>query len=94
MKSGLKLRPVYHWAPHRIHAHVALTVLALLLERVAEQACSDTWRNIRADLKQIKLAQLLSPNGTVWQVTEPGPDAAKRLKSLKINNPPPILELA
>jgi hypothetical protein len=26
LKSGLKLRPVYHWAAHRIHAHVALTV--------------------------------------------------------------------
>ena len=64
LKSGLKLRPVYHWAPHRIHAHVALTVLSLLLERVAEQACDDTWRNIRADLKRIKLAQLSSPNGT------------------------------
>jgi transposase len=71
LKSGLKLRPVYHWAPHRIHAHVALSVLALLLERVAEHACADTWRNIRDDLRQIKLAQLSSPNGTVWQVTEP-----------------------
>jgi len=28
MKSGLNLRPVFHWAPHRIHAHVAITVLA------------------------------------------------------------------
>jgi len=73
MKSGLKLRPVYHWRPHRIHARVALTVLALLLERAAEHACGDTWRNIRDDLKQLKLAQLLSPNGTVWQVTEPDP---------------------
>lgn len=94
LKSGLKLRPVYHWAPHRIHAHVALTVLSLLLERVAEQACADTWRNIKDDLKRIKLAQLLSPNGTVWQVTEPTPDALKRLKSLKIQKPPPILHLA
>jgi len=92
LKSGVKLRPVYHWAPHRIHAHVALTVLALLLERMAELACADTWRNIRDDLNQIKLAQLSSPNGTVWQVTEPGPDANKRLKSLKIKNPPPILQ--
>ncbi len=73
---------------------MALTVLALLLERVAEQACDDTWRNIRDDLKQIKLAQLLSPNGTVWQVTEPGPGAAKRLKSLKLKNPPPLLQVA
>ena len=94
LKSGLKLRPVYHWAPHRIHAHVALTVLSLLLERVAEQACADTWRNIRDDLKQIKLAQLSSPNGTVWQVTEPSPEALKRLKSLEIPKPPPVLKLA
>lgn len=94
MKSGLKLRPVFHWAPHRIHAHVALTVLSLLLERVAEHACDDTWRNIRDDLRRIKLAQLSSPNGTVWQVTEPTVEASKRLKSLKINKPPPILSLA
>ena len=94
LKSGLKLRPVFHWAPHRIHAHVALTVLALLLERVAEQACGDTWRNIKDDLRRIKLAQLLSPNGTIWQVTEPAADALKRLKSLQIPKPPPILHLA
>jgi len=93
LKSGLRMRPVYHWTPHRICAHVSISVLALLLERVAEQACGDTWRNIRDDLKQIKLAQLLSPNGTVWQVTEPAPEAANRLKSLKINRPPPILRV-
>ena len=93
LKSGLKLRPVFHWAPHRIHAHVAVTVLSLLLERVAEQACGDTWRNIKDDLRRIKLAQLLSPNGTVWQLTEPAADAAKRLKSLQIPKPPPILHL-
>ena len=71
-----------------------LTVLSLLLERVAEQACDDTWRNIKDDLRRIKLAQLLSPNGTVWQVTEPAPDALKRLKSLQIPKPQPILHLA
>lgn len=93
LKGGLKLRPVYHRAPHRIHAHVALTVLSLLLERVAEHACQDTWRNIRDDLKQIKLAQLSGPHGSVWQVTEPRPDARKRLKSLKIKNPPELLRV-
>ena len=93
LKSGLRLRPVFHWTPHRISAHVSISVLALLLERVAEQACGDTWRNIRDDLKQVKLAQLLSPNGTVWQVTEPGPEASNRLKSLEINKPPPILQV-
>jgi transposase len=94
LKSGLKLRPVFHWAPHRIHAHVALTVLSLLLERVAEHACQDTWRNIRDDLKQIKLAQLSSPHGDVWQVTQPRSEARNRLKSLTIKNPPEVLRLA
>jgi hypothetical protein len=94
LKSGLKLRPVYHWAPHRIHAHISLSIIALLLERMAEHACDDTWRNIRDDLKQIKLAQLSGPNGTLWQVTEPRQNARKRLKSLQIDNPPTVLSLA
>ena len=92
MKSGLRLRPVYHWAPNRIHSHVAITVLGLLLERVAEHTCGDTWRNIRDDLKQIKLAQLSGPDGDVWQVTDPGNAARKRLKSMGIKNPPPIVK--
>jgi hypothetical protein len=94
MKSGLELRPVFHWAPHRIHAHVAITVLALLLERTAEHACADTWRNIRDRLQRIQLAQLSSSNGTVWQVTEPTAEAAKCLKSLQIKPPAPVLSLA
>ena len=93
MKSGLRMRPAFHWAPHRIHAHIAITVLSLLLERTIEHACQDTWRNIRDDLKRIQLALLSSPNGQVWQVTEPSPDAANRLKALNIKPPKPILNL-
>ncbi|WP_462321638.1 IS1634 family transposase [Halochromatium sp.] len=94
MKSGLKMRPVYHWAPHRIHAHIAITVLSLLLERAIEHAAQDTWRNIRDDLKTIQLAQLSSPNGTIWQVTEPRLEASKRLKKMKLQPPKPMLGLA
>jgi len=107
LKSELRLRPVFHRAERRIRAHTlgplapgpsvgkcaTLSVLALLLERLAEHACSDTWRNIHADLRQIKLVQLLGPNGTLWQVTEPRSQASKRLKSLRIKPPPPILKL-
>ena len=94
MKSTLDMRPVFHWAPHRIHAHVAITVLSLLLERTVEHACADTWRNVSDRLRRIQLAQLLSPHGTVWQVTDPPPEAAKCLKSLQIKPPAPILQLA
>ena len=93
LKSELRLRPVYHRVARRIRAHIALSVIALLLERMAEHACGDTWGNIRDDLEQIKLVQLSGPNGGLWQVTEPRPNAAKRLKSLQIKPPPPILSL-
>lgn len=72
---------------------VNLLHVRLLLERLAEQICGDTWRNIRADLNRIKLAQL-SPNSTVWQITEPLREALKLLQSLTIRNPPPIPRLA
>lgn len=94
MKSTLDMRPVFHWAPHRIHAHVAITVLSLLLERTVEHACNDTWRNVSDRLRRIQLAQLFSPHGTVWQVTDATPEAAKCLKSLQIKSPPPIIQFA
>ena len=68
----------------RIHAHIALSVIALLLERLAEYACADTWRNIRADLKQIKIVQLSRPNGDLWQVTEPRQNASKPLTAVAL----------
>ena len=64
LKSELRLRPVYHRVACRLHAHIALAVIAWLLERLAEHACGDTWRHIRDDLKQIKLVQLSGRTGT------------------------------
>ena len=82
-----------HWAPHRICAHVSLTMISLLLERIAENACGDTWRNIRADLRQLKLIQFLTPDGPLWQRTEPSPAALNRLKQLGLQLPPQVLQL-
>ena len=93
LKSGLRIRPIFHWAPHRICAHVSLTMVSLLLERIAERACGETWRNIRDDLRQIKLAQFLTPQGDLWQVTDPLPAAANRLKQLGIPAPPPVVKV-
>jgi transposase len=35
-KSTLKTRPIFHWAPHRIQAHVLLCFINLFLERFLE----------------------------------------------------------
>lgn len=50
LKSGLHMRPVRHFRPWRIQAHVTISVLALLLERIAEIRAGDTWRNLAAKL--------------------------------------------
>jgi hypothetical protein len=47
----------------------------------------------RPGLSTIRKGEQLSPNGTVWQITEPIADALKRLKSLQIQKPTPILHL-
>lgn len=57
LKSGLRMRPVFHWRPWRIQAHVTISVLALLLERIAEIRGGDTWRNLVAQLDTIKVVE-------------------------------------
>src|SRR6266568_8478079 len=53
MKSVLDLPPVYHRLEDRIRAHVILCWLALLLTRVAETTCGDTWPTLRRDLDRL-----------------------------------------
>ena len=60
--------PVRHWV------FPGNTVDVTTVAKVKEDLRG--WRNIRDDLKRIQLAQLSNPNGRVWQVTEPTPQAA------------------
>jgi hypothetical protein len=68
-------------------------MVALLVERLAENACGATWQNFRDHLHQIKLAQFLTPHGEVWLVTDPLPAAANRLKQPGMPVPAPLLKL-
>jgi transposase len=87
MKSGLRTRPIFHWTPHRICAHVALCVLALLIERIAEIRVGDTWRNIRAQLDTIKVVEYERGGVRVRQTTEIRGKVADLLRTLKLPEP-------
>jgi hypothetical protein len=89
--TGLKLRPVFHWTNDRIIAHVKLCVFALLLERAAEIACDDTWRNIRTALEEIQVVPCETPSGTFLKTTRPGADALAFLERLGLPPPPKLL---
>jgi hypothetical protein len=83
---------MFHWVAHRIHANVRLSVLSLLLERVAERACEDTWRNIRDRLEHLKVARFRTPHGRLIQTSELRPETLKVLNQLRIKPPPTVLE--
>ena len=90
LKSGLRLRPVHHFRPWRIQAHVTISVLAPLLERVAEIRAGDTWRNVAATLRQIKVVEYDRAEARVRQTTEVRDEAAALLGQLGVPLPPQL----
>jgi hypothetical protein len=92
--TGLQTRPIYHWRPHRIIAHVKLCVLALLLERAAEIRCQQTWRTIRHALDQWKVVHYRMHGKTIVQSTQVTSPVAQILQSLRIPTPQKILEVS
>jgi hypothetical protein len=90
MKSGLRMRPVFHYRPWRIQAHVTISVLALLLERVAEIRAGDTWRNIVARLERVQVVEYDRDEARIRQTTEVRPDVHALLKKLRVAPPPKL----
>lgn len=88
IKSGLRTRPVFHWRPHRVSAHVSLRVLALLVERIPEIRTAQSWRNVRALLDTIKVLEYQRGNGGVRQTTELRREVEALLRTRKVPAPP------
>ena len=93
LKQVIDLRPVYHRKEERIRAHVILCWLALLLARVAENACAATWPELRRQLDRIQAGAFTGPAGTFRQRTEITPGQAAILEQLGIDPPPKIYQL-
>jgi DDE family transposase len=93
MKQVIDLRPVYHRKEQRIRAHVILCWLALLLARIAENACGGTWPELRRELDRIHVGTFTGPAGTFRQRTEIAKAQRDILHALKIDPPPRIYQL-
>jgi hypothetical protein len=93
LKQVIDLRPVYHRKEERIRAHVILCWLALLLSRIAENTCGQTWPELRRQLDRIAVGTFTGPAGTFRQRTEISPAQAAILEQLGIDPPPKIHQL-
>jgi hypothetical protein len=87
LKQTLELRPLHHRLPERIRSHVLLCWLALLLIRLVETECGQTWEATRDELAKLHRADLGSKDGAFSLVSELTPSQRQILRSLQI--PPP-----
>jgi hypothetical protein len=93
MKQVIDLRPACHRKEERIRAHVILCWLALLLARIAETTCDDTWPGLRRELDRIHIGTFTGPAGIFRQRTEITKAQHDILAQLKIDPPPRIYQL-
>ena len=88
--TGLGIRPMFHWTPRRIVAHVKLCVLALMIQRAAEIAA----RTVVAARGRPRAPEggPLHRRGRDHCSGQPDQPRARRvLKKLDISTPKPIL---
>jgi hypothetical protein len=92
--TGLELRPMFHWAPQRITAHVKLCVLALLIQRTAEIRAGETWARLQDRLRPLKVVHHISEGRRVAQTTRLDTDLRQLLARLGVPAPKPVLAVA
>ena len=92
-RTQIKMTPMFHWLPHRIEAHVRICVLALLIERVAELACSQSWFRIQGALDALQATEFHTPTQIFFRMNEASQPVRQLFKSLAIPLPKRVLAI-
>jgi transposase len=90
-RTRIKMSPVHHWVPRRIEAHVKICVLALLMERLAEISCGQSWHRIQRGLEELQISYFSTSEHTFYRTNEITSKVRSLLKSLKIS-PPKLIQ--
>ena len=93
-QTGLEVRPMFHWTPRRIEAHVRLCVLALQMQRAAEIRCSLPWSRIAHELAALKAVRYRAGDRTIVQRGKIADSLGGILKKLGISAPKRILSVS
>jgi transposase len=92
-RTPLKMAPLFHWLPPRIEAHGRICVLALLIERVAELACSQFWFRIQGALDALQATEFHTPTQIFFRMNEVSQPVQQLFKSLAIPLPKRVLAI-
>ena len=90
-QTGLEVRPMFHWTPRRIEAHVKLCVLALQMQRAAEIRCQLPWARIAHVLGGLKAVRYRCEGRAIVQRTRIPAELASTLKNLGVSAPKQLL---
>ncbi len=88
MKSELEIRPMHHRKADRIKAHVLLCWLALLLVRLIEVTCKQTWPRVRQEMDRLHRGVFETASGRFVQRTELTALQHEILKAMGVAAPP------
>lgn len=91
--TQLKLNPVYHRLSRRLEAHVKICVMALLIERVAELACEQSWSQLRHVLTDMQAIEFHTTSHLFFKRNEASPELRNILKKLAIPLPSSVLSV-
>jgi len=98
LKDFLRLRPVYHWTEKRVRGHIALSVIALVIEALIEADLAragvrdpdvaDQYLSARRALRElgrVRKATLAAGTATIEVVTRRSPLQAEILSALAVD---------
>lgn len=92
--TGLEIRPVYHWTPRRIVAHVKLCTLALQIQRAAEIRTGLSWARLAHELAALKAVRYRTEARTIVQRTRIRGELGDILKKLTVSIPKQLLAVS
>ncbi len=92
LKSGLEVRPCYHWTPPRVRGHIALCFLALVIEAGLEQVlrahgCQASVRDVLEAVEQVKAVRVELDREVFLARTQLPPLAQEAFAALGIRPP-------
>lgn len=93
LKSGLDVRPMYHWTERRVRGHVMVCFLALVLDlsvqrKLREAGVSASTAAVWQDLESVKAVQVELQDHTFLARTEPQGTAYRAFQALHMALPP------
>ncbi len=98
MKSGLELRPVYHWTERRIRGHIMVCFLAFVLEvvlmrKLREAGYEGSYGEVMADLERLKAVEIAVDGRRYLVRTELEGRAYEAFKAVRMRVPGRVLEV-